>query len=344
MTLIDLDALIAALDPDNRGGRHHIDQVAAAIRAMVTYVDAAAVPQLVLDTIRRGEQAGRWSATRTTTVRRGRTTLPKSVMLPRAGPPGDKLRLVGVPLRQELAPWATTLPLSSSQRDLLLAVNDWLKRTNGGNVPIIAAAERAYELVRDEKAFDSSPPRGGTTLWRPDRLTFGMLRCERIPTPLTWEPVTPAVDTPGPVLCVENHATFRTVLRALRGQQSPPWVAVAWVQGRNTAPLESLAKLPFPVTRLDYLGDLDPAGLEIAATACATAEVTGVPAGPAGKLWEILVQLPPRQGRKIDNTRARQLAAWLPEPVQQPAAALLTKGQAIPQEALRYDILAPALT
>lgn len=32
-------------------------------------------------------------------------------------------------------------------------------------------------------------------------------------------------------------------------------LSVAWVQGRNTAPLESLADLPFLVTRLDYLGD-----------------------------------------------------------------------------------------
>ena len=46
-------------------------------------------------------------------------------------------------------------------------------------------------------------------------------------------------------------------------------------------PLESLPDLPFTVTRLDYLGDLDPAGLAIAATACATAERVGIAAQPA---------------------------------------------------------------
>jgi hypothetical protein len=143
-------------------------------------------------------------------------------------------------------------------------VNDWLRRTNGGNVPIAAAAERAYELIRDEKAFDSTPPRGGAQLWGPGRLTFQLLRCERIPTPLTWESVTPTVPGSAPIVCVENHATFRTLLRFLRAHPHPPWTAVAWVQGRNTAPLESLPSLPFPVTRLDYLGDLDAAGLAIA--------------------------------------------------------------------------------
>jgi hypothetical protein len=64
-----------------------------------------------------------------------------------------------------IAGWAATLRLSPAQRKLLLAVNDWLRSTNGGNVPIAAAAERAYELIRNEKAFDSIPPRGGAQLW-----------------------------------------------------------------------------------------------------------------------------------------------------------------------------------
>ncbi|MGH3500980.1 MAG: hypothetical protein ACRDQA_08810 [Nocardioidaceae bacterium] len=343
MSTVDLDALVAALDPDGRGGRRHVDDVAAAIRTLVAHVDAAAVPELVRDTIRRGEQHGHWSSTRTATVQRGRTTLPKSVILPAAREPPDKLQPAGVPLRDELASWAATLRLSASQRQLIVAVNDWLRRTDGGNVPVIAAAERAYELTGDEKAFDAFPPRGGQKLWGPGRLTLGLLRCERTATPLTWEPTITVVGEPGPVVCVENHATFRTLLRVLRAHESPHWVAVAWVQGRNIAPLESLADLPFAITRLDYLGDLDATGLAIAASACAAAQRAGVPAGPATRLWALLVEQPARAGHKVAEVDARGLAAWLPEAIRDRACALLLAGRAIPQEALRYDMLADSL-
>ena len=244
MTTIDLDVLIGALDPESRGGRRHADEVAVAIRAQAPHLSAAEVPELVRDIIQRGEAEGRWTSARHATVLRGRIMLPKSVTIPATRRHANRLTPVGVPLRDELAEWAATLRLSASQRELLLAVNDWLRRTNGGNVLVAAAAERAYELIRDEKAFDSTPPRGGAQLWGPGRLTFQLLRCERVPTPLTWEPVTSTLPRPGPVLCVENHATFRTMLRVLRSQVDPRWSAVACVQGRNTAPLESLPDLP----------------------------------------------------------------------------------------------------
>ena len=342
MTTINIDALIKVLDPQGRGGQHHPDDIATAIRILVPYIGAAAIPELVRDTILRGVEQGRWTTTRTTTVLRGRTTLPKSVILQSARRPVDSLCAVRVPLRDELAHWASTLRLSASQRQLLLAVNDWLRRTNGGNVPVVAAAERAYELIGDEKAFDSSPPRGGAKLWGPGRLTFEFLRCERIATPLTWESATSANPCQGSVVCVENHATFRTMLRVLRTQTSPQWAAVAWVQGRNTAPLESLADLPFHVTRLDYLGDLDQAGLSIAATACAIAERVGVSAGPAARLWALLVEQPARPDREIREADARMLIAWLPESVRERAFTLLRSGQAIPQEALRFNVLMDA--
>src|SRR6266498_3279346 len=118
---VDLDRLLAHLDPDGRGGRRHVDEVATAICALAPHIDAAAVPELVRDTIQAGERQGMWSSTRTVTVHRGRTTLPKSIILPRSGAPADQLRPVAVPLRDELASWAATLPLSQTQRQVLLA-------------------------------------------------------------------------------------------------------------------------------------------------------------------------------------------------------------------------------
>jgi hypothetical protein len=340
---VDLDQLLTRLDPDGRGGRRHIDDIAAAIVEISPHTDGAEVPELVRETVAAGERQRLWTIARTTTVQRGRTVLPRTITLARRAASADRLRPIGVPLRDELASWAATLPLSSAQRQVLLAVNDWLRRTNGGDVPAAEAAERAYELIGDEKAFDSTPPRGGATLWGPGRLTFDLLRCHRTPTPLTWEPTTHAVGAPGPIVCVENHATFRTLLRVLRTDNEPRWAAVAWIQGRNTAPLEALRTLPFPVTRFDYLGDLDPAGLSIAATACAVAESVGTPAQPAEQLWELLVRQPHRPGPTLAEVEARRLVEWLPPSIRDDAQALFTGGRRVPQEALRTELLTDAL-
>jgi hypothetical protein len=67
------------------------------------------------------------------------------------------------------------------------------------------------------------------------------------------------------------------------------------------------------VTRLDYLGDLDAAGLAIAASACEAAERAGVHAQPAEGLWKLLIAQPSRLGgRPVDHCDARRLAEWLP--------------------------------
>lgn len=342
MNAIDLGDLLAVLDPDHRGGRRTIDQFATAVRSLARHTDHTDIPALVLDTVRRGEQANLWTPTRAT-VHRGATTLPKSIRVTAAAAATDRRLPVDTALRPELASWASGLRLSSSQREVLLAVNDWLRRTDGGKVPVVASAERAFQLLRQEKAFDSTPPRGGTALWGPGRLTLALLRCQRVPTPLTWEPVTPRHDSPGPILCVENHATFRSLIRVMRESPSPTWAAIAWVQGNNTAPLDSLPDLPFPITRLDYLGDLDAAGLSIAAAACATSGLRGIPSGPAVRLWELLLDQPPGSGKSIQPDQAALLTTWLPAELRNRATALLTAGLRIPQEALRYDILRTTL-
>src|SRR5690348_17011391 len=114
MTPLDIGAVVAILDPEGNGGRRPVDEVAAATRHLAPHVEAAAVPELVRDTIRHGDQLGFWSPARATTVRRGRITLPKTVLLRSPSLSSDRLRPVGVPLRDELASWAADLPLSAA--------------------------------------------------------------------------------------------------------------------------------------------------------------------------------------------------------------------------------------
>ncbi len=342
MNAFDPVRLRELLDPDGRGGRRSVEEVARAVRQLAPYIDPAALPELVREILRLGKDQGHWSVTRIST-RHGATVLPKGIVLPKPARPAA-VAVVDTPLRPELASWAASLMLTASQRRLLLAVNDWLRRTGGGNVPMAAAAERAYELIGDEKAFDSTPPRGGATMWGPGRLTFELLRCERVPTPLTWEPAVAVVGEAGPVVCVENHATFRSILRVLRSQGEPQWVAVAWIQGRNTAPLGGIEQLPFTATRMDYLGDLDPVGLEIAAAACEVVRGRGIQAGPADHLWDLLIAQPARDGPRTSADVARKLGRWLPERFHGQVVELFTDGRRIPQEALRFELLAAALT
>ena len=61
MTAIDLNTLIAALDPKAAAGRRHADVVAVAIRAQVQHLPAAEIPGLVADTIRRCAVEDRWT-------------------------------------------------------------------------------------------------------------------------------------------------------------------------------------------------------------------------------------------------------------------------------------------
>jgi len=58
MTPINLEALVTALDPEGKGGRRHVDDVATAIREAAAHLDASAVPELVRDAIEQHEQLG----------------------------------------------------------------------------------------------------------------------------------------------------------------------------------------------------------------------------------------------------------------------------------------------
>jgi hypothetical protein len=68
-----------------------------------------------------------------------------------------------------------------------------------------------------------------------------------------------------------------------------------------------------------------------------------VPAGPADRLWALLIDQPTREGRKVDEIEALRLVGWLPEQLRERASSLLVAGRAIPQEALRFDVVADVL-
>jgi len=90
MTTVDIDTLIAALDPAGLGGRGYADDIAAMIRSLTAHLGPAAVPELVRDTIQRGEQQARWAVARTAMVLRRRVATVPAASAP--SPAGSRRR------------------------------------------------------------------------------------------------------------------------------------------------------------------------------------------------------------------------------------------------------------
>ena len=337
-------ARLAAAAADHANGGRRVQTLE--LLALLRRVEPTLAPHDEPDRLDQLMAAGagvHWEPARTATTMVGTRRLPKFVDLALAEPDRDRRRPVDTMLRDELE-WARSLPLNANQRRLVEAVNRWL-RNHGPDAPWVTTRERAYQLLQNEKAFDPDPPVGGMTLWRPDRLTFELLRCHPVRVPLTWEPVDPAGGPDhGPLLIVENSSTYHSALAALRGHGPSPgrYVAVAFTIGNQAVSrLHDIADLPVRPTVVRYLGDLDLGGLEIAARACAACEDQGVPAGPADALWRMLLGQEPTAASSgvAPPERSQHAAGWLPDGLAEPAARLLASGMRIPQEALRADML-----
>ena len=239
--------------------------------------------------------------------------------------------------RDELA-WAASpgRRLTDLQFDMLTAVNRWL-RDGGAGRPIVPSAERSVELFNDEKAIDER--RGGAGLWRPDRLTLELLRCEATVTPLVWEPAGDG----DRLLLVENQATFVSAIRVLQSRTGVRFGAVGWGQGNQAASrIGYVRHLPGPPTVVEYFGDLDVEGLEMAAAITDTAAAAGgAQVVPCVPLWELLSQRGSTPSRKppSDPTVAARLVSWLPSHLQQWAVGLLTEGRRAAQERVGFELI-----
>lgn len=76
----------------------------------------------------------------------------------------------------------------------------------------------------------------------PGRLTFQLLRCERVLTPLTWEPATPTVSGPATGIAARPAAPLRALLieKTHTRQASPRrWRGRSEGCGRGLAELAS---------------------------------------------------------------------------------------------------------
>jgi hypothetical protein len=229
-------------------------------------------------------------------------------------------------------------------RVILVAVNVWLASTIGRTPPIVCREERSLEIFEDEKMLGSLH---GTALFDPDRLTLDLLACE---PPIGGLGIATLCNA-GPVLVLENKATFDSTWRALRSTastgNSPAYAAVVFGGGDYAASLVAdLAMFHELVgvraTRIEYAGDVDTAGISAMAAFIDAARSRGLAAAPALPLWHALGAAA-SAGEDLTGDRRERVAAidaairlGLPETV----IERLRAGVRVPQERIDRSALA----
>lgn len=162
-------------------------------------------------------------------------------------------------------PWHPKLQFLARQPrvanpDLWTAIDDWLKR-RGEDDDVVGANERSWEIFRDEKVLIDKIRASAAV--REGRFSLEDLRCVRVPEPLPAR-VRPGATLPS-ALVVENADTFRSA--CLANAEHGLYTAVVFGEG-NAFParapdLKTIAEAA-PFSHVDYWGDLDAVGHDIA--------------------------------------------------------------------------------
>ena len=200
--------------------------------------------------------------------------------------------------------------------------------------PDVPVRERSLEIFGDEKRLDTL---ASTRLFSTGVLSLELLHCHVVHPPFVYERLSAAPDA----LVIENHHTYESARRAL-AESGRGIGVVAYGAGRAfCASVSYLVDLDPEVTSAYYFGDLDAPGLSIALGAAAVAQRTGGPhLEPAVGLYRALLASGRRRtGRSISDAQVFEHVAWLPGELQKAAAAVLTAGLWIPQEAVGYEAL-----
>lgn len=244
----------------------------------------------------------------------------------------DELALAGVQAR------------TVAEVEVVTAVEAFLA-AGGTHRPLVPYRERSAEVFGHEKRLDALL---STKLFRGGALSLELLRCYSPALPLAAQLLAPALQGEDvTLLLTENHHTYASLLehgRARVAAGDRRVLAVGYGSGNQLAASISGAAQLAPVpTCLAYFGDLDLAGLDIAARVSAAAVAAGLPAvQPAAPLYAALLeQARPQPGHPIAPEQAHAAASWLGDVrLHEAVAGLLSGGHRIAQEQLGGERLA----
>jgi hypothetical protein len=226
----------------------------------------------------------------------------------------------------------------------LVAVNRWIASNIGRTPATLCREERSLEVFDAEKTLSAL---GGTALFEPGRLSLDLLVCE---APVGGIRVARLADD-GPVLVIENKATFDSAWRGLRGDvaagRRPGYAAVVFGGGDEAASLvPELARfdalIGVRVSRFDYAGDVDVAGVSATAAFIDAARRHSLAAGPAHLLWQALGAARAVSEDLTGDAQERRAATAAAERLGLPDVVLgrLREGVRVPQERLDRTMFA----
>lgn len=261
-------------------------------------------------------------------------SLPSWVQLPRESVSAAKPDLRAIPWCPELRFLATTrvfVPLAD-----LLKLQEFFAR-GGRERPLVPIKERSLDIFGDEKRLDQLAR--SSALFGDGRLTPETLRCFIVPEPLPW---TAGSDASGPLLVIENAATWHSYCRW--NAERKLFSAVVYGCGNRFVDgvryIGDIFNELGGAHRVLYFGDLDPQGLLIPQEASNRSQAAGLPAIEP-HLWSYrqLLKIGAGRGQPYDGEAPPStLCDWLCD-CAEPARQLFAAHQRLAQEYIGWEFL-----
>ena len=188
-------------------------------------------------------------------------------------------------------------------------VDAWLKKCRGKKLALKPIRERSLDIFGDEKALDRVV---GLTPFKLGQINLGTLGCFYVPEPIPWKPGPPGSRS-FCGLCVENATTFDTLCRF--NSEAGYWSFVAYGRGNQFVSMtDGLASVvrEYGHDRVQYFGDADFEGIEIAARGAKRLLESGILLELDLRLYNLLVKfghvVPSKTGGEVSEDAASLLA------------------------------------
>lgn len=210
----------------------------------------------------------------------------------------------------------------------LHAINTWLRDRPASTTPI-PLRERSWEIFGDEKRLDRLIT---SRLFRDRVVTLELLDAFVVHPPFVHQRLAAS----GDILICENHQTYHSALTVLTSGDRNGFAIVGYGAGNQFPAAVSYVEDLNVGGDVIYFGDLDADGLRIAGAAAVEAERLGIcRVRPATGLYQVMLSSPvTARSPAIRPEQASELVVWLDASTRDTAAALLTSGHRIPQEAV----------